>query len=328
MRATRGRWRSGPRSSNVNAEYRERYAAAVKGFIVFVRGYGDRIDSADDLDYWLAYYAHHAYTTGKPAKGTLQKALAGVEHWFPEGQRLVLARRCLRGWDRLVPPRPAAPMPRDLVFACAATCCLGGDLAVGVALLVAYDCWLRISEVAGLTPETVVDHRDIADPLGRGVSVFLPVAKTGRRQAVQIESAEVTALVLAWREATVRTGGGALFPPPDVLRRGLARALAALGADGPEWEARGLSFVWHSVRHGGASRAFLADENSFPRILIRGRWAAESSARHYIQGGRQMLLSLALPAHVADLARRVERVGLAALLAPDLRARLRQCARA
>ena len=59
-------------------------------------------------------------------------------------------------------------------------------------------------------------------------------------------------------------------------------------------------------------------------IIVRGRWAAESSARHYVQAGRQMLLALALPPSIAALAARVERAaGLLALLAPDLLTRLR-----
>ena len=74
-----------------------------------------------------------------------------------------------------------------------------------------------------------------------------------------------------------------------------------------------------------ASRAFLAGRE-MSAIILRGRWAAESSARHYVQAGRQMLLALALPPSVAALAARVERVGHAALVAPDLADRLRAAA--
>ena len=59
------------------------------------------------------------------------------------------------------------------------------------------------------------------------------------------------------------------------------------------------------------------------RILTRGRWAVESSGRHYIQSGRQLLLAQELPPPVIDLARRLERAGVASLVARDLRARLR-----
>ena len=62
-------------------------------------------------------------------------------------------------------------------------------------------------------------------------------------------------------------------------------------------------------------------------IILRGRWAAESSARHYVQAGRQMLLALALPPAVATLASRLARISLAALVAPKLPERLRAAAR-
>ena len=58
------------------------------------------------------------------------------------------------------------------------------------------------------------------------------------------------------------------------------------------------------------------------RILTRGRWAVESSGRHYIQSGRQLLLAQELPPIVIDLAGRLERAGVESLLARDLRARL------
>ena len=85
-----------------------------------------------------------------------------------------------------------------------------------------------------------------------------------------------------------------MFPTHDKLRKVLARCLGALNV-----EAHGLVFVWHGFRHGGASRAFLR-EDEMSTILVRGRWAAESSGRHYIQSGRQLLLAQNMPAAVTD----------------------------
>ena len=59
-----------------------------------------------------------------------------------------------------------------------------------------------------------------------------------------------------------------------------------------------------------------------PDLLVRGRWAADASGRHYIQSGRQMLLSLALPAEIAHLAGALRDVGLLALLSADFPNRL------
>ena len=105
-------------------------------------------------------------------------------------------------------PQPAAPFPLDLVLACAALVALAGDLRSGIALLLSYDAWLRISEVSGLTVDAVVDHRGQFDLVGRGVSVYLPDTKTGRHQVVRIEDPEVAELLLASREAVRETSGG------------------------------------------------------------------------------------------------------------------------
>ena len=301
---------------NVKAQTLTRYDAEARHFIEFVRERGDRIHTKEDLDYWMSYYCHIAYTDGYRSKSACEKALAGLEHWLPEFKPLPLTRRCLRGWGRLQPPQPAAPFPRDLVWACATLACLSGDVAAGVAMLVAYDCWLRISEVSGVTVADVYDSRRQVDPVGRGVSVFLPETKTGRRQAVMVEEPAVAALLLALARAQDQRTAK-IFPTPDMLRRVLARCLGALNV-----EAHGLAFVWHGFRHGGASRAFLRGDD-LSLILIRGRWAAESSGRHYIQSGRQLLLAQNMPAEVTDLARRIERAGLDSLVARDLRARLR-----
>ena len=110
-----------------------------------------------------------------------------------------------------------------------------------------------------------------------------------------------------------------LFPAPDQLRKALAQALTGLGlGDGND---RGLHFSWHSCRHGGASRAFLLNR-PMSDILLRGRWKAESSGRHYVQAGRQLLIGSAVPQLVTRIAQRITALGLSALLGPDLAARL------
>ena len=81
--------------------------------------------------------------------------------------------------------------------------------------------------------------------------------------------------------------------------------------------------MWHSLQHGGASRAYLrGGEVVLPDLLVQGRWAVESSGRHYIQSGRQLLLSMSLPASVAALARALRTIGVGALVEQDLRERV------
>ena len=293
---------------------RDRYSAAVQRFLRFVRGYGEPVTTASDLDYWLAFYAHTGYTTGQPTISAFRLALFGVEYFLPEVRPLPLARRCALGWSRIRPPTPAAPFPRSLAWACAALACLDGSPGVGVAIVVGFDCLLRISETALLPESAVVDTRGQADPVGQGVSIFLASTKTGRRQAVMAGDPRVADLLVRWT-ARVRVAfpvvGAHVFPSIDVLRRGLGRSLRAFG----DLDAHGLPFTWHSLRHGGASRAYL-EGMSAADIGLRGRWAVGGSVEHYVQAGRQVLLTMALPVEASRLGERVERAGLLALLLP------------
>jgi len=312
------------------ASTRADYRRAVDAFVTFVTSHGERVHTGHDLDYWLAYYIHDLWVSrdGR-GRGEAEKALYGCEFWLAEFAPCLVARRCVRGWKRLVPPSPAAPMTRDLAHAAAGLACLKGETAAGLAMLVSFDCWLRTSEVSTLTADAVVDLRAQADPVGRGVAVYLPTTKTGRNQAVRIDDPGVAVLLVAWRDAAVRTHGdrAVLFPDQKRLRAVLADMLVLLGVTGPhavrQPGVQDLAFVWHSFRHGGASRAHLAGMD-MAAILERGRWAVEGSGRHYIQSGRQLLLSLGLPPAVATLARKVQVVGLARLLSADLQGALRR----
>ena len=180
---------------------RVRYGPAVAEFLPYVQDCGEDLYSRDDADYWLAHYIHAEYAKGSTARGTrkghCRNALYGLEHFYPAFQPLQVSRRCIAGWDRLLPSTPYAPMHQDVVHALAAVMCLLGCHGAAVALLVSFDCWLRVSEVAGLRPGDVVDNRGAADPAGRGVAVYLETTKTGRRQAVLVESPQVADLLVA-----------------------------------------------------------------------------------------------------------------------------------
>ena len=59
---------------NLKEASRRRYEVEVRHFVEFVRDRGDRIDTREDLDYWMAYYCHVAYTEGSPSKGAVGDA--------------------------------------------------------------------------------------------------------------------------------------------------------------------------------------------------------------------------------------------------------------
>ena len=116
-------------------------------------------------------------------------------------------------------------MHLDVALALAVVISLVGCVGAAIALLVSYDCWLRISEAARLKPRDVVDNRGQADAAGRGVAVYLETTKTGRRQAVLVESPALADILVAWRDAHRARGlseDTPLFPSPDQLRQALS----------------------------------------------------------------------------------------------------------
>ena len=301
---------------------RQRYRNALVAFCTFVReeAPGEPVREFADLDYWFSYWVWHCYSAGRPGRGTVEKALAGILLWLPEASgALPLSRKSLKGWMRLQPPKPYAPMPLHVALAAAILRAVVGDFGTAVALLVGFDCWLRISEVSGLRADDVKDQRTHPDAAFRGVVLFLRATKTGLRQSVSVSDPAVATLLVCWRDARVQVAGAdaTLFPPAATLRTNLHTALTALlGADRG---ALGLEFVWHSLRHGGASRTFMLGAE-VKDIMLRGRWVCLESTRRYLQSGRHLLMAITIPDSVLTVVRRFEHAGgLHMLFYPSLR---------
>ena len=106
---------------------------------------------------------HTSYTTDTASKSQCANAVYGIDFFMPEAKPLKLPRACLTDWNKLVPPMPY------LLEELALLCALAGDAAVGLAILLSFDCLLHLSEVAGPRVRDIVDHRYQADPVGRGV---------------------------------------------------------------------------------------------------------------------------------------------------------------
>lgn len=154
------------------------------------------------------------------------------------------------------------------------------DARLSVALLVAFDAYLRVSELLGLR---VCDVVVPAPGVDRRPTLLLPRTKTGkgRLQAVVVNRPEVGRLLLQVRAAAVAAapaeGGGStakLFPfGADVVRARMALV---------ENEFRLAHFTPHSFRHGGAT-ADLQAGVPLDQVVLRGRWASLKSARRYLQ---------------------------------------------
>ena len=141
--------------------------------------------------------------------------------------------------------------------------------------------------MSGPRVRDVLDQRDQNDSVGRGVVLHIETTKAGRKQAVLIADAQLAKLAVQWRSRSLQEvglDGSFIGRTVDPLRARLWLSIKALDSPADPLPA----LVWHSFRHGGATRAFLAGMN-LGRVYLGGRWAVGSSAQHYIQVGRQLV---------------------------------------
>ena len=114
------------------------------------------------------------------------------------------------------------------------------------------------------------------------MALRLAKTKTGSNQWAEVRRSQVQELVRVLLESTKQ--GSRLFPfTTSSFRYHFKNACHGL----PD-------YVPHSLRHGGATHDFLVGVG-LEEILRRGRWASTASARHYIQAGRALLLTLRVP---------------------------------
>lgn len=112
------------------------------------------------LDYYLAKYLVYLYYAGG-GRTEATHTLYGLDMLLP-GLRhnLVWSLRCVRGFGRLRPSSPWAPLPYTVAAAIAAWLAVNHDrwgfaIAAAVGILLSFDCYLRSSELLGIHYEDV-----------------------------------------------------------------------------------------------------------------------------------------------------------------------------
>lgn len=279
--------------SNYTAATQRRYKAAVQRFVAWCESFGEEASSYAELDDLLFDYFHYLFSIGA-GKTDATTTLNGVVMYLPRARdRLLASRQALRGWLKRCPPNSYPPLTWELTVLLAVHLVFHGHLRAGVALLLGFDCLLRIGELTQLTRDDVAEPGDARlGAASGGVWIRIPRAKTGRNQLVQVLRPCVERLLHDLILAT---------PPhvslfglsPDSLRRLFKSSCAAYDLD--------PRYVPHSLRHGGATWLRMSGW-SVENILERGRWASVKSARIYINTGRALLMSTHVPARARELA--------------------------
>lgn len=277
-------------SASVKPATLRQYNASVVGFINWCRENGEDARAASDLDELVCDYMHYLFING----GGYQAAanlISGISLHLPSlRSSLSISRRALKGWQRLRTPSPWPPLTYPLCVAIACQLSSAGFVREAIGCLLAFECYLRIGEFTSLMREDVAFAGDAR--LGAayaGSALRLRATKTGTNQWVSVRDAEVIILLRALVNAT--PVGKPLFPfHPSHFRRVFKAACLQLGLDH-------IGYVPHSLRHGGATRDYLGGM-PLEDVMFRGRWASTKSARHYIQSGRALLLSLHIPPYI------------------------------
>jgi integrase len=210
--------------------------------------------------------------------------------------KLARSRRALKGWDRHRTKRSHPPLTWELTVAIAMTMAKCGRHAEAMATLLAFDCYLRISEFTRLR------RHDIALPLDARLggaasttSLRLADTKTGPNKYVTVWDPQVASALQSFLTDSSARPDDLLFPFSAASYRALMHSVCA------ELDLSEYHIVPHSLRHGGATRDFMR-HNDVTQVMHRGRWASTKSAARYIQQGpAQLLQQHGVPARLTQL---------------------------
>lgn len=255
--------------------------------------------SAAQIDLALAVYVQFCYDA-QSSFTYASHALNAVVHQRPElRHQLSLSRQCIRGWDKVRTSASHAPLTWELTVLMACTMARSGYHGPAIAMLVAFDCFLRVGELTRIRLTDVVMPNDAR--MGRAhtaMAVVLRTAKTGKMQSVSVWSSDVAQLLAHWvRSFAARPEAGGsdprIFPfSPDFLRRLMRSTAEALQLPS--------HYTPHSLRHGGTTDDFLRN-GSVERVQFRGRWKSMESVRRYVQTARAVLAAQRVPPHLNEI---------------------------
>jgi len=250
----------------------------------------------DEVDERMVEYIQHIYDNDG-FYSHAQLAVSGLKY-LRQGLKNLLPRseRALKAWKLSEPPMQHAPLPQPVVFVLALHWARMGRLDYALAVLLAFDCYLRVGELVALQVSQVTlggpaSHLP-ADIMG---GIDLPQSKTGTNQSVLPRCPVVLALLRFLTEGRRKADRLFSFSAAG-FRKALKAACGELGV--------GFHYTPHCIRDGGASLDYMSGM-LMADIQIRGRWRSIESCTHYIQAGRALFLMQDLPAPLCRLGHRL-----------------------
>lgn len=261
-----------------------------------------------ELDIILCEYLLEVFedfeSIGGSGRSTGEHTLNGLLHYFPEYQiQFPRSRAFLAGWARLKPSISHPPLMWPLVISVALTMLNNNQLEYGIATLLAFDCYLRVSEYSRLSRSqvllphdarfsvnTIQSHSNVlyssnGDTLlwrtDAHTIITLPKSKTGLHQSVTVEDRDIEEILHAW--LSVCSGPYVFTFTQSQFRHVFQHTLRLLNL-------HHVPFSPHSLRHGGASWHFWTKgADALKGILRRGRWVSHTGADSYLQSAPSRL---------------------------------------
>ena len=218
-----------------------------------------------------------------------ENAHNGLQLFLPKTKkRLGHGAVALRSWRRQKDTVSYPPIPRNIATLLAAHLARRGALDAALAVLLSFDCYLRINECLSLR------RRDVRIPTDRRIgepyqhcALFLRKTKTGKNLSVEIFDPAIARL-LHRRLLSLPADDSRFFSFSEATFREthVKGTLEQLGLGH-------LHFVPHSFRHGGATHDFVSRRMSADYVR---QWRSQQSADRYMQQLAAVDLTLEVPA--------------------------------
>lgn len=275
-----------------------KYKKAATRFSIWCDSNGILPRSFREFDYHLSMYMVDLWHQGY-GKSEASCTLYGLDMYLPGIRtKLVVSLRSLHGFGKLKPSISWPPLPWTATAAMAVWLAANHKqhgLAMAVAIVLSFDCYLRTGELLALVYEDIAIGGDarLGMECTDRVHIHLRRTKTGSHKGVEVRDWHVKALLLLLLKYAMP--GERLFPwHRSTHLKWFHKCCTALQLS-PD-------YVHHSLRHGGATRDYLSGM-PIADVMVRGRWAATKSAVHYIQQGRQLMMLQSIPPLVDQLGR-------------------------
>ena len=256
------------------------YGVALERFLSYVESEGLNIKSTRLLDQVLGEYLNCMFWDGDSVSAG-GHVLSGIKRFYPQLKlKLPTASQYFRNWQRIHRPERAIPVSWSLVRAMGAICITLEFPSVALMLYVAFNCFLRTSEMLSLQCLHLLPHGTRPE-----VTVIVPFAKTsnGNPQVLQFRDEHLWNLTKKVKSLLHPTAFLWVGSPSNF--RSFWRKILCLLEFAP------MDYSPYGIRRGGATWFFL-ETGSMDATLARGRWTTAKTARQYIDDGTLALAKL------------------------------------